>query len=403
MAAAIASREPAPEQAVLHRLALGPGIDVLALGASLRSTVCAAIGREALLTPALGDLDDPSVREAFLRAVRSMLERFGERGPAAIAHDLHPDFFSTRLARQIALETGARLVPVQHHHAHIEAIRAEHGLDGPVLGLALDGVGLGSDGSLWGGELLVVEDAGFRRVGHLRRLRQPGGDRAAREPWRMAASVLEALGQGDQIERRFAHQPGASGLAALLAAGTRSPLTSSLGRVFDAAAALLGVCELNRSDAEAPLALEALAREQGPVAALSRGWRIEADGTLDLLPLLAELADAGSGGRGPAWWSAVFHATLASALCDWLVRGASRLGLRTVVAAGGCMANAILERSLSLACREAGLDLRLASRLSPGDASIAFGQAAVARAALRASIALAATPDHHAVPIEVFN
>jgi hydrogenase maturation protein HypF len=361
-----------------HRLGLPPGPPVLAVGAWLDNTVCTAYGREALLSRPVGDLDRVEACLAHERTARALLARMAETGataPAAIAHDLHPDFHSTRHAAALAAEFGVSLLPVQHHHAHVAAVCAEHGHAGPVIGLALDGVGLGDDGGAWGGELLRVGHGSCARLGSLLPLPLPGGDRAAREPWRMAAAVLHALGRADEIEARFAAQPAAAGVARLLDHGLRCPPSSSLGRVFDAAAALLGLCELMRFDAEAPIALERAAARHGPGAVLEGGWRIGAGLGLDLLPLLDSLADERDVGRG----AARFHATLAAALADWAETAARRHGLATVAAGGGCLFNRLLAADLQQRLERAGLRLLLAQRLPPGDGAIALGQAVVAR------------------------
>lgn len=378
------------------RLTLPPGAPVLALGAWSRNTICAAAGEDALVSATVGDLDGPDAcaeHEDVSRAMLGWLRARAGRVPEAIAHDLHPDFHSTRVAAALAAETGARLVAVQHHHAHVAAVAAEHGMLSPVLGLAIDGTGLGWDGQSWGGELLQVEGATAARLGGLAPLGLPGGDRAAREPWRMAASVLHALGRGDEIVDRFPTQPAASGVARMLASGTRCPRTSSLGRLFDAAAGLLRLCETMRFEAEAAIALERAAAAHGPRAPLDGGWTVLADGTLDLTPLLAALASPGST-REPGSAAALFHATVGAAIADWIERAARRTGIGTVAAGGGCMLNRILADDLRRRVAGAGLRLLAPQRLSPGDAAIAFGQAAVARRALaqaRTTEALIAT------------
>ena len=206
--------------------------------------------------------------------------------PEIVAHDLHPDFHSTRFALEFAHERGITALAVQHHHAHIAAILAEHGINEPALGLALDGVGLGTDGSAWGGELLRLENGRCERLGHLVPLRLPGGDRAAREPWRMAASALHALGREEEIERRYAY-PAAATLRQMLQQELNTPLTSSCGRLFDAAAGLLRVKDMASFEGQAAMLLEGLAERHGTVAALRNGYILSADGTLSSSPCSA--------------------------------------------------------------------------------------------------------------------
>jgi hydrogenase maturation protein HypF len=251
--------------------AAGPA--VLAVGAFLKNTVCVTRADEAFVSQHIGDLDDAATLNFFEESIAHLL-RILEVEPQLIAHDLHPDFPSTSFAAELGAARGIRTIGVQHHHAHVAAVLAEHRFRGPVLGLALDGIGLGSDGGAWGGELLTVDGAQMRRAGHLATLPMPGGDRAAREPWRMAAAALHKLGRGAEIAARFPAQRAAAQLAELLDRGVRCPPTSSMGRLFDAAAALLGVTEISRFEAEAAMRLEALAATRAalprPVPGASR-------------------------------------------------------------------------------------------------------------------------------------
>ncbi|GAB4479964.1 MAG: hypothetical protein OHK0044_27740 [Burkholderiaceae bacterium] len=293
------------------------GPPILATGGFLKNTACATRGAEAFLSQHIGDLDNAASCVALEEAV-DHLQRVLEIRPAAIAHDLHPDFFSTQLAVRLAAVLGVPAVGVQHHHAHIAAVAAEHGATGPLLGVALDGVGHGSDGDAWGGELLRVDAHGFERLGHLRPLPLPRGDRAAREPWRMAAVVLHLTGRGDEIARRFAQQPAAAAVADMLARGVRCPPTTSAGRWFDAVAGLLGVRDTMNYEGQAAMLLEALAARHGAVAPDASLYALDADNTLDLLPLAQRLADE----RDAAFGAALFHATFAAALAAWVARGA---------------------------------------------------------------------------------
>jgi hydrogenase maturation protein HypF len=293
--------------------------------------------------------------------------------PVVVAHDLHPDFFSTRFAATFARQNGLPLVAVQHHHAHIAAVTAEHQVSGPVLGVALDGVGLSADGEAWGGELLFVDGADMRRVGHLRELPLAGGDRAAREPWRLAAGVLHLLGRDEEIERRY-RQTAAPIVRHMLQQRLNTPLTSSMGRWFDAAAGLLHVKHHQSYEGQAPMLLEGLAAAYGPVAALDNGHSV-ADGVLDLLPLAAVLANETDAGRG----AALFHSTLIEALAAWIRTSAGTLGLDTVAFGGGCFINTILSRGLRARCEAAGLRVLEAKKAPANDGGLSLGQAQVAR------------------------
>ncbi len=358
------------------------GPAVLALGGHYKNTVCVTRSDEAYVSQHIGDLDNPAACAMLIEVTQHLLDILQVR-PEAVAHDLHPDYFSSRHAQALAQGLGVPTIAVQHHHAHLAAIAADHGIDGPLLGLALDGVGLGSDGEAWGGELLRVEGADFTRLGHLRPLPLPGGDRAAREPWRMAAAVLDLLGRGDEIPRRFAGQTLAAGVQRLLAGNAVLPTTTSLGRCFDAAAGLLGVREVMAFEGQAAMLLEGLAETAGVDAQtpLADGWRLTHAGELDLTPLLACLADETDAARG----AALFHVTLAHALADWVVQASARTGIAQVALGGGCLLNAILGRQLTTLLTRRGLRVFTAQQIPPNDGGLSLGQAWVAIQTLAAA------------------
>lgn len=360
------------------------GPSALAMGGALKNTVCVTRGDEAFVSQHIGDLDNAAACAVQRESVARLIELLGAT-PEIVACDLHPDFHSSRFAAEYAASKRLPLVAVQHHHAHIAAVLAEHGHQGPVLGLAADGFGLGPDGAAWGGELLRVDGRHCQRLGHISPLPLPGGDRAAREPWRMAAAALWRLGRGDEIASRFRAQPAASGLAALLERGLNCPPTSSLGRVFDAAAGLLGVRARSAFEGQAAMLLEGLAERAAsrPARVREEDWRIEAvpgGGVLDLLPLLAALADADD----PAQAAADFHATLAAALADWIGAAAGTQDIATVALAGGCLLNEVLRRALTGRLEAAGLRVLVARQLPPNDGGLSLGQAWVARQTLEA-------------------
>ena len=352
----------AGEDVIAHVVRLGrPVPPVLAVGAFLKNTVCLARDGEALVSVDVGNLDTVDAVNGFEATVAALLDRAGD-GPVAVAHDLHPDFYSTRYARGLGRET----VAVQHHHAHVAAVMAEHAHAGPVLGLALDGFGLGTGNQSWGGELLHVDGSGYRRLGHLRHLEQPGGDAAARQPWRMGAAALHALGRGHEITGRYADQDGAAVIARMLEGGVNCPPTSSCGRLFDAACGLLGIMPVARFEGEAPMLLESMA--SAPAVA-SGAWRLE-QGVLDMRPLLDRLCDM-EAGKG----ADLFHGTLTAALGAWAAWAAEETGVRDVVLSGGCMLNKVLLGGLGAALRERNLRPLTALRLTPGDGAVSLGQA----------------------------
>jgi hydrogenase maturation protein HypF len=342
------------------------------------------------LSPHVGDLDNAATCR-FLEDTAQRLLNLLQLRPDAVAHDLQPDAHSTRAAQAFAATHGLPCVGVQHHHAHIAATCAEHGHTGPVLGLALDGVGLGADGAAWGGELLVVDGARMRRLGHLHPLLLPGGDAAARESWRIGAGVLHFSERSAEISTRWPTAAGASALAQLLQRGVHCPPTTSAGRWFDAAAALLGLCSHMDYEAQAAMLLEQAAQayiaRYGWPEPLAQGWRIQSNAAglseLDLLPLLGTLADL----RDPAQGAALFHATLVDALAAWASTQAQAQGLDTVAFGGGCFLNALLSTRLQAQLQARGLRVLRPVRVSPGDGGLALGQAWVAQQFLE-------NPDH---------
>ncbi len=349
------------------------GPSVLACGGWLKNTICLTRGDEAFVSQHIGDLDHAGTRAMLDETVDYLIDILDVQ-PQAVAHDLHPDFYSTHYAQRYAEMHNLPLIAVQHHHAHIAAVCAEHRHTGPVIGLALDGVGLGSDGGAWGGELLQLKGAGFERLGHLAPLTLPGGDRAAREPWRMAAAALFEMNRIDEIARRFPAQGAAMQMADLLQRKLNCVETSSMGRWFDTAAGLLGVSEVQGYEGQAAMLLEGLAEQHGRVAPLTLGYIHTAANDLDFHPLLAHLADC----KDAAYGAALFHATVAEGLCGWVQRAAGRSGIRHVALGGGCFLNKILTQSITDSLTAAGLEVLTAQQLPPNDGAVSFGQAAVA-------------------------
>ncbi|MCW5594740.1 MAG: carbamoyltransferase HypF [Rhodocyclaceae bacterium] len=352
------------------------GPSVLATGGFLKNTICLTRGDEAFLSQHIGDLDNAPTCRALEETAQRMMALL-EIEPAIVAHDLHPDFHSTRFAADFARDRGLKSIAVQHHHAHIAAVAAEHGVTGPLLGLALDGVGMGTEiggGGTWGGELLQVDNERFARLGHLRELALPGGDKAAREPWRMAAAALFALGRGGEIRERFPQQRAAGAVAMMLGGNAHTPPTSSCGRLFDAAAGLSGVREVAAFEGQAAMLYEGQAAQHGEVAAMVGGFVLGEHGTLDLLPLLACLADE----RDAGFAAALFHATLAEALAAWVVRAGRESGIARVALGGGCFLNQILSNALRRQLLAAGFEVLEARLAPPNDGGLSLGQAWIA-------------------------
>jgi hydrogenase maturation protein HypF len=373
---------------------------ILACGAFLKNAAC-LLDTEAPHNPLWsaqhGDLSDPAACEALEQSVRTLLAQAG--GPIhAVAHDLHPDFFSTHLALRLAHEHGVSGIAVQHHHAHIAAVLAEHGarhdkesdterdMARPVIGIALDGVGLGTDGVAWGGEVLLVDGAHFERVGHLSPLALPGGDVAAREPWRMAAAALHACGLAEQIVPRFAPTVGeqaARTIHTMLQRGLNCPQTTAAGRWFDALAGMLGLSVRQEFEAQAAIALEQAAErhlQSHTLEVHASDWAVTPDGQIDVRPLLRSTLIAADRHDPAAVDEAAarFHLTLADALCARAIAQAHLHQVRDVALGGGCFFNRILTQRIVSQLESAGLNVLQTKSLSCGDAGLALGQAGVA-------------------------
>ena len=355
------------------------GPPILAVGGQVRSTVCITRGNEAFVSQHLGDLSNPAAYAFFEETITHLLKML-EVSPTLIAHDIHRDSFSTRFVTELAHQRGIPMLAVQHHHAHVAAVLAEHNITEPTFSIALDGGELGTDGPIWGGELLRVDGARFERLGHLVTLLLVGDDAESRMPWRLAASVLHALGRNDEIPRRFADQPTAELVAQQLASEAHGQVSTSMARLFDAAAGIIGFSQPPVFRDQAGLLLEGMAERFGEADPMSGGWEIT-DGQLDLRPLFSMLLDEKNVERG----AAVFHATVAAALADWLHSVAPEGSL--VAAGGGCLQNQILGRELRYRLSQCGLQLIEARRMPPNDGGLSLGQAWVAQQYLLGSAA----------------
>ena len=348
------------------------GPSVIAAGGDLKNTVTITRGREAFVSQHIGDLDDRETirfRDETIRHLTAILEV----EPQCAICDLHPDFVSTRSAES----SGLPVIAVQHHVAHVAAVAAERRWSGKTLGVALDGHGYGADGAPWGGELIVLDGARWTRAGSLAPLALPGGDRAAREPWRMGVAMLRRLGRLDEAARRFPDAPEAARLAQAFARGAHFGETSSLGRLFDAVAALAGVCLRQRYEGQAAMELEALVATP---RVISGGWTI-ADGRLDLAPMFDTILCEDVASREAA---EAFHGTLIAGLAEWIGAQASASGLRRIALGGGCMMNRVLAEGLMDALRARGLEPAAPGEAPANDGGLSFGQAAHAHARARA-------------------
>ncbi|MGO9490240.1 MAG: carbamoyltransferase HypF [Solirubrobacteraceae bacterium] len=356
-----------------------PVAPLLACGAELKSTFCVAKGERAWVGPHVGDLRSWETLRSYREGIAHLQALFAV-APQVVVHDLHPDYLSTGYA--LACE-DVELIAVQHHHAHLAAVLAEHGESGCAVGAIYDGAGFGGDGTVWGGELLAGGIAEARRVGHLQPVRLPGGDVAAREPWRMACSWVVAAGDGGARPAvRLARQVGRrrwEQVAAMARGGTSSPVTTSVGRLFDAVAALCGLRLSGREEGRAAADLEAVARlderRSYPLPALA-GEMVRLDARETVRAIVADL-DAGA---SPALVSARFHNALAEATVDALTLLARRERVEVAVLGGGVFQNRLLLERCTAGLHASGLRVLVPRELPPNDAAISYGQAAVAAA-----------------------
>ena len=374
--------------------------EVVAFGPYLKNTGAFLRANEAFLTPHVGSLRNQGMALHLVESLRHLREIF-ELKPTLVSSDVHPDFPSTRLARQWAVEHDLPWIPIYHHAAHVGVVMAETGRVKPTFGLALDGVGLGPSRGIWGGEALLVESRGFRRIGHLTELALPGGDKAALEPWRMGAAIMDLVGAAD-FARRFPRVGHIELLPKLIANPRLSPRTSSMGRWYDGASALLGLALKQNDEATAAMLLESAAHRARIKAAARNAdtdetwdvpFTVDDRGVLDLAPLARALVDfTAEAGFDPERGAMLFENTLAELTARWAVELRSRLVLRGLVpetdrlvaAGGGCLMNARLMRTLVKRLSEAGLEAALPSKTPPGDGGLALGEAWLAAAAHRA-------------------
>ena len=354
----------------------------LACGPFLANTVCLGKGKNAFLSQHVGDLENLETFEAFERTI-DHLKAILEIDPQVIAYDLHPDYFSTRYA---ANQTGARKVGVQHHHAHIASCMAEHGISGPVIGLAMDGTGYGADGTVWGGEILVADLHCFERAGHFQNVPLPGGDAAIHEPWRMALAYLYgAFGKGlfdlpiEFVKRLDPRK--ATIILTMIEKNLNSPQTSSCGRLFDGVAALLGLRDRASYRGQAAVELEMEMGEGDGSYSVVIGQekpRLIIPQAPIIRGVIADLVEGVD--RGTI--SRKFHNTLVRVFADACIRLRGQRKLNRVVLSGGVFQNAFLLGELEKILVDSGFEVYTHSLVPANDGGISLGQAMVANAVL---------------------
>jgi hydrogenase maturation protein HypF len=355
---------------------------ILAVGAAEKNAFCLTRDEFAFLSQHIGDLENLDTLDHFVATI-DLYKRLFRVVPEVVAHDLHPDYLSTRYARQF--EGVLPLVGVQHHHAHVASCMAEHGLTRPVIGVAFDGSGFGPDGTVWGGEFLIGAYGRFERAAHLERMPLPGGEASIRRPYRLAFAYLHALGIDMPDLPSLSAIPAEERdiIVAAIANRINTPLTSSFGRLFDAIAALLGLQRTISFEGQAAIALEMAAVEGGSDAPYPFSLE-KADGAyqVKLGAILGGAAADAAGGVGAPEIALRFHHTAAAIIRDVSLLLAEETGIRTVVLSGGCFQNKLLT-DLAVALLEAsGLSCATHRRVPCNDGGIALGQAAIAHFSL---------------------
>ncbi|MDT7712765.1 MAG: hydrogenase maturation protein HypF [Pseudonocardiales bacterium] len=368
------SRGYAPEPLTLAQPVPRP---ILSCGAELKSTFCLARGRHAFMSHHIGDLENYETLRSFTEGV-AHFRRLFDVTPEVVAYDLHPEYLSTKYALEL---DDLELVGVQHHHAHIASCLADNGAIGPVLGVAFDGTGYGSDGTLWGGEFLLADLTGFQRMAHLVPVPLPGGAAAIRQPWRMAAAYLGDDAPHELIQRNAQHW---DAVRAMVSRQVNAPLTSSAGRLFDAVAAVLGIRDAINYEGQAAIELEQRAdlTEHGTYpAAVTEGPALQLHG-VDLVRAAANDLRAGV---APAVIATRFHHGVADAIVRVCLMLRDSTGVSVAALSGGVFQNVLLLERTVAGLEESGFRVLTHSRVPPNDAGISLGQVAVAAASLRSA------------------
>ena len=340
---------------------------VLALGADIKNRFLLAKDKSIYHGPEIGDLSDITNYEIFKTSIARAVKK---TRLDIIACDLHPNYFSTRFAKEYSQLSGVNCKLIQHHHAHIASAMQEHNLKGPVIGVSFDGTGFGVDGNIWGGEFLLVDKKGFRRLAHLKYRPMPGAEKAVHEPWRMALSIVGKKGssllkdidkQDKEIVLRMAEK------------GINSPLTSSAGRLFDAAAALLGICTFASYQAEGPIKLEALCDE-----AIKDSYKSKVSGkgpyVIDTAPVFDGMLKDLNKGRGKRLIATRFHNSMAEVVVNMVRRLSKESRVKNIALSGGVFHNRFLMHRILEGFEKLDLNIFTNKKNNVGDLNIALGQ-----------------------------
>ncbi len=356
-----------------------PVAEILACGAELKNTFCLTKGHHAFLSQHIGDLENYETL-VFYRETLCRMQQLFRIAPRAVAYDLHPQYLSTKLALEM---TDVQQIGVQHHHAHIASCMAENGISDKVIGVAFDGTGYGTDGKIWGGEFLVADFAGFERRAHFRYVPLAGGDRAVREPWRLALTyLLDAFGaEFDSLELPLLQRVPAKKIAAVRSMIERrinTVETSAVGRLFDAVASIVGLRDEVNFEAQAAIELETCA-----LPGVDAGYPFEISGAeIDMRPAIHSIVRDVLAAKPTGWIAAAFHNTIAAIIVELCLRLRQAEGIDRVCLSGGTFQNVYLVERAVASLRAKGFQVFLHSKVPPNDGGISLGQAVIANACL---------------------
>jgi hydrogenase maturation protein HypF len=367
----------------LYRFELSQAVlPTLACGGELKSSVCLATGKDAWLTPPMGDLADFATFMRYQNTIAE-LKKFLKITPEIIAHDLHPDYASTRYA---LAQSNAKKIAVQHHHAHIASCMAEHKINRPVIGICWDGAGWGTDGNLWGGEFLLADYKGFTRKAHLAYIPLPGGAAAIKEPYRVALSLLHSC-FNDKLTSlkldvlKYIGNLKLNILLKMINQGLNCPQSSGMGRLFDGVASIIRLCDINTFEAEAAIELERIARKSSDDGTYPYKLAQEENThIIDYRPLVREIATEYNFKQTKAIISRRFHNTLVDIALKICLLITEDTKTKQVVLCGGVFQNKLLTKLLVPQLKSTGFEVFLPKRISPNDSSIALGQILIANA-----------------------
>jgi hydrogenase maturation protein HypF len=357
---------------------------VLALGPQLKTTQCILKDNFAFLSPHIGDMETPQARDFFVESL-ALMKRITQSDPRIIACDYHPAYYSSQVAQEL---NAARIVSVQHHHAHIVSCMAENQIDGDVIGLAMDGTGYGLDGNAWGGEFLLASATQFQRFGHLQYFVLPGGEKAIHEPWRIGVSLLrQAYGKSwPDIASRLNFAPDKTDLTLLdkiIETKLNSPLSSGLGRLFDGVAAIMGLRRNVSFEGQAAMELEAKAQLTGEVLPFEILRNSDNSYILDMSTAIRAIVEHIFAGKSTEKIASAFHATLAAAFASMSIEMRKATGINCVALSGGCFQNWILLEGTIAGLKKKDFEVYCHSQVPANDGGVSLGQAVIAASIIK--------------------